>query len=185
MDAFDTLTNSGAVNPQTADEQLFTDVFGWWPWINNNSKLVLLAHDAGLGHEALPSTRSILEHAVVMHGVIDDPEAATAAITGPAGESEEKPASRFWLREWVVGLRKPCDADVPSPLEARATGGRRQHRVNDEPLLPGPGRRSAARCPCPQGQLRYIGKRAHRGLTERGPERAARSFTSLVRRAVR
>ncbi|MPZ81020.1 MAG: hypothetical protein GEV28_11715 [Actinophytocola sp.] len=37
IDAFDMLTNGGAVNVQAAHEQLFNDVFGWWVWINNSS----------------------------------------------------------------------------------------------------------------------------------------------------
>lgn len=102
IDAFDTFTNAGTVNVQAADEQLFTDVFGWWVWINNSSKLVLLAHDAGLGHEASPSVRSILEHAMVMQWVIDDREAATAAITAKAAENRRKLFDDATAQGWAI-----------------------------------------------------------------------------------
>lgn len=101
-DAFDTLTNAGKVNIQAADEQVFTDVFGWWVWINNSSKLVLLAHDAGLGHEASPNVRSILEHAVVMQWVIDDREAATAAIAAKDAENRRKLFDDATAQDWTI-----------------------------------------------------------------------------------
>lgn len=108
-DAFDTLTASGAVNVQAADEQVFTDVFGWWVWINNSSKLVLLAHDAGLGHEASPSVRSILEHAVLMQWVIDDREAATAAIAAKAADNRRKLFDNATAQGWTIpdGITRP------------------------------------------------------------------------------
>jgi hypothetical protein len=111
IDAFDTLTNAGAVNPQAADERLFTDVFGWWAWINNSSKLVLLAYDAGLGHEASPSVRSILEHAVVMQWVIDDREPATAAIAAKAADNRRKLFDDATAQGWAI----PDDITRPEP----------------------------------------------------------------------
>lgn len=110
IEAFDSLTNAGAVNVQADHERLFTNVFGWWVWINNSSKLVLLAHDAGLGHEASPNVRTILEHAVVMQWVIDDPQAATAAISAKAAENRRKLFDDATAQGWTIpdGITRPA-----------------------------------------------------------------------------
>lgn len=111
IDAFDTLTNAGAVNIQAVHKKLFTDVFGWWAWINKSSKLVLLAHDTGLGHEASPNVRTILEHAVVMQWVIDDPETATPTIAAIASENRRKLFNDATAQAWTI----PDDITRPDP----------------------------------------------------------------------
>lgn len=115
IEAFDTLTNAGAVRVQTGGAELFRSVFGWWAWINNSAKLVLLAHDNGRGHEAAPSVRSILEHAVVMQWVIDDPDAATEAVAAKADEDRRKLLDEIQALKWTI------PADVTRPDRTRQT----------------------------------------------------------------
>lgn len=109
LDAFDALAGPDGVNIQAAHEQLFISVFGWWAWINNNTKLVLLAQDNGLGHEAAPNVRSILEHSVVMQWVVDDPEAATTAVAAKADEDRRKLFDDAKAQNWTIpdGVSRP------------------------------------------------------------------------------
>lgn len=113
IDAFANLTNSGEVNVQATRQDLFTSVFGWWAWITNSSKLILLAHDNGLGHEASPNVRSVLEHAVVMQWVIDDEEAATTAIAAKAADDRRKLFDEATKQNWTI----PEDITRPAPTQ--------------------------------------------------------------------
>ncbi|SDC65741.1 hypothetical protein SAMN05216174_103306 [Actinokineospora iranica] len=102
VDAFGQLAETGrlAVNPDK--EHLVQSVFGWWAWITRSSKLVLLAHDAGLGHEAAPNVRSILEHTLVMQWVADLGDEAMAAVGAKADESSRKLFNDLRDQHWSI-----------------------------------------------------------------------------------
>jgi hypothetical protein len=77
-------------------------VFGWWAWINNTTKLIVLAHDNGLGHEAVPNVRSLLEHTLVMQWVIDDADGAMAAVAAKADEDRRKLFDEAKAQNWTI-----------------------------------------------------------------------------------
>ncbi|MCK2238966.1 MULTISPECIES: DUF5677 domain-containing protein [unclassified Crossiella] len=110
--AFDSQVNAGQWTVQASREQMFTELFGWWAWINNNSKLVLLAHDNGRGHEAAPNVRSILEHAVFMQWVLDDEDAARAAISAKADDNQRKLFDDAQAQNWTI----PDDISRAEPV---------------------------------------------------------------------
>jgi hypothetical protein len=80
LQAFTDLTTAGQVVVPTDNQQEFKAVLGWRAWISRSSHLVLLAHDAGFGHESSPSVRSIIEHTLVMQWVVDVGDEALAAL---------------------------------------------------------------------------------------------------------
>lgn len=108
-------SSSRCVNVQVAHEQLVTDVFGWWFWINNNSsKLVLFAHDLGLA-----VCQSILSCG-------QSPGGATPVTRAPKW-------SRKWSRWRLWSLRSPgCGGQTASSLvaaqSAHGTQGRGHHQ---------------------------------------------------------
>ncbi|GHH43950.1 hypothetical protein [Lentzea cavernae] len=71
VSAFGDVTGAGEVTVPNEHADVFIAVYGWWAWVCRSSRLVLLAHEADLGHEAAPNVRTILEHTLVMQWVAD------------------------------------------------------------------------------------------------------------------
>lgn len=113
LEAFDGLPETGGVPVTEEHKFAFQAVFGWWAWINRSSKLVLIAHDAGVGHESAPNVRSILEHTLVMQWVAD---AGYDALEALAALDDDGVANLFddaVLASWPLpeGLTRP-EADA-------------------------------------------------------------------------
>ncbi|WP_439659376.1 DUF5677 domain-containing protein [Lentzea sp. HUAS TT2] len=107
--AFDDIVAAGRLVVPAEKEQLVTAVFGWWSWINRSCKLVLLAHEAGLAHESIPGTRSIVEHSLVLQWVVDVGADALATVDAVDEERRRK------LYDELVAVGSPVPDDVTRP----------------------------------------------------------------------
>ncbi|PWK89515.1 hypothetical protein C8D88_102789 [Lentzea atacamensis] len=100
--AFDDITGSGQVELSEEHGEVFIWVFGWWAWISRSSKLVVLAHRADLGHESIPSMRSIMEHSLVMQWVVDTGADAIATLSALDDERRRKLFDEVVAAGWSV-----------------------------------------------------------------------------------
>jgi hypothetical protein len=109
VEAFDELAETGGVSVNSEHQFAFQAVFGWWAWINRSSKLILVAHDAGLGHESAPNVRSIVEHTLVMQWVADAGFDAIAAVATVDDERRRKLFDEAVLAAWPLpeGVTRP------------------------------------------------------------------------------
>jgi hypothetical protein len=116
--AFVDLTETGSLRVFEDSEHLLESVFGWWAWINRSSQLVLLAHDAGRGHEAAPNVRSILEHALVLHWVVEVGDEAMAAVAALGDDNRRKLFADVRRAGWSI----PPDIAPPPRTTHPQTG---------------------------------------------------------------
>ncbi|MEU3645190.1 DUF5677 domain-containing protein [Lentzea sp. NPDC034063] len=124
LEAFDGLAQMGGIAVTAEHESAFQAVFGWWAWINRSGKLVLIAHDAELGHESAPNVRSILEHTLVMQWVADAGYDALETLTALDDDRRRKLFDDAVLASWPLpeGLTRP---------EAEATKHRLRRKIEN------------------------------------------------------
>ncbi|MPZ80876.1 MAG: hypothetical protein GEV28_10940 [Actinophytocola sp.] len=156
--SFVQLTEAGQISVLDDREHVFQSVYGWWVWINRSSQLVLLAHDAGRGHEAAPSVRSILEHALVLHWVVEVGDDAMAAVKAAGTENRRKLFDHAHKANWPI----PPDITRPEkathPLSGMITNFADLCIAYDAETLYVPYRTLSAHVhPSPKGAEAYLG----------------------------
>jgi hypothetical protein len=117
--AFDNLTGAGEVDVPNEHADVFIAVYGWWAWLNRTSKLVLIAHDAGLGHEAAPNVRTILEHTLVMQWVADVGADALATLIALDSERRRKFIDELTAAGWPVPEGVTAPPRVTHPMKRK------------------------------------------------------------------
>ncbi len=103
------------------DQQRLTgSVFGWRAWINHSSQRVILVH-AGLGHEANPSVRSILEHTLAMRWMAEAGDAAMAATAAHASKNRRLLFDTVQRAGWTIpdGVARPDPTKHPDEGEVK------------------------------------------------------------------
>jgi hypothetical protein len=115
IDAFDTVLDAGKITLIAENSHVFQAMFGWWAWIVRSSKVVVLLHDNGLNHEAAPTVRSILQHALVLQWVVDVGDQALEAVAEHGDNERRKLLGHAQRAGW--SLPKDIDATIPPKPE--------------------------------------------------------------------
>ena len=114
--AFDALVDRGNLPVAPDRVNVIELVAGWWAWIVGSSKVVLWANEAGLGHEAAPNVRSILEHGLVLQWVVDDPSTAVPVVASKAANDRRKLSNDVQRQNWSI----PDGVSAPDPVTGSA-----------------------------------------------------------------
>jgi len=100
--AFDDVMSAGSIDVLAENEDRLRCAYGWWVWINRSAKLVELAIGQGLGHEATPNVRTILEHTVALLWVIDEGDVVVDAVEAAASVSRGKLYDKLVEAGWPI-----------------------------------------------------------------------------------
>ncbi|MEU3747223.1 MULTISPECIES: DUF5677 domain-containing protein [Streptomyces] len=88
---------------------LFWAAYGWWAKITRTSQAISMMTKAGLGVEADPLARVVIEHTLTLHWLVDEAPESMAALEEEGAESRDKLRTEAIEAEWKVpaGIEEP------------------------------------------------------------------------------
>lgn len=119
--AFDDVVASGSIGVLAEREAQLQCAFGWWMWINRSTKLTMLAIDQGLGHEATPNVRTVLEHTMMLLWLIDEGDDVLDAVDAAWSVSRSKLYDKLVEANWSIPAGTSKGELVKHPLRGIAT----------------------------------------------------------------
>lgn len=120
-DALDSLTQTGSVDVGADKQRVFYVAYGWWASITRSSRAVAMLYEAGLGHEAGPIVRTILQHTLALHWLVDVGDDALDAVAEYGDDNTrlllKTMADAKWLLPDGVDATAPPEPAEPHPLK--------------------------------------------------------------------
>jgi len=104
--ALESLGSKGSVQIVHGREKVFLLAYGWWAFVVRCSQAVVVLRRAGLGHEASPIVRGILQHGMVLQWLVDTGDDAVDAVAEYGDNNVRKLLRTMTEAKWppVEGL---------------------------------------------------------------------------------
>jgi hypothetical protein len=124
--ALEGLSSEGSVQIVHGRERVFLLAYGWWAFIVRCSQAVVVLRRAGLGHEAGPIVRGILQHGMVLQWLVDTGDDAVDAVAEYGDNNVRKLLRTMTDAKWppVEGLTMSAP---PAPVRRNPL----VHRIED------------------------------------------------------